>query len=282
MRYSVNIPNFGDFADPRAVADLAAAAERAGWDGLLVWDHLRGFRQPRPEVGDPWVLLTAAALATSTLTIGTLATPVARRRPHQLARVVTTLDRLTGGRVVLGAGLGAPLDEEFGAYGEPTDPKVVAALLDEGLDLINRYWSGETVTHDGPAHKVDGVRLLPTPVQRPRVPVWIAGYWPNKPPMRRAARWDGVAPMFADADHGFAPSVTAVRDLVDYVGSHREGDGRFDVVVGGATPLTGGVDVVGPLAEAGATWWDERLPVDSPDLDRFEAVLRRVEAGPPR
>ncbi|WP_424187542.1 LLM class flavin-dependent oxidoreductase [Actinokineospora sp. G85] len=278
----MNIPNFGDFADARAVARVAAAAEQAGWDGLFVWDHVVHVKAKRRALGDPWVLLAAAALATSTLTLGTLVTPVARRRPHQVARQVATLDHLTGGRVVLGAGLGAPLDDEFGAFGEPTDPVALAGLLDEGLELIDRYWTGEPVTHSGPHFQVDDVALLPTPVQRPRVPVWVAGYWPNKPPMRRAARWDGVVPMFLSARHGVFPPVAQLRDLVDYIGERRPGGGPFDVVVGGPTPPTGGAELVAPLAEAGATWWDERLPMDSPDQDKLGPVLRRVEAGPPR
>lgn len=108
MRFSVNIPNFGDFADPRVVAKVAAAAEGAGWDALFVWDHVVHDEKRRAgqPFGDPWMLLTAAALATSRLRLGTLVTPVARRRPEQLARQVATLDALSGGRVIFGAGCG--------------------------------------------------------------------------------------------------------------------------------------------------------------------------------
>ena len=106
VKFSVNIPCFGDFADPRTVGDLARTAEAAGWDGLFVWDHLvHRFHGDRP-FADPWMLLTAAALATSRLRLGTLVTPVARRRPQALAKQVATLDVLSGGRVTLGVGLG--------------------------------------------------------------------------------------------------------------------------------------------------------------------------------
>ena len=137
MRFSINIPNFGDFADARTVARVATAAEESGWDGLFVWDHVVHDRVKRQgqAFADPWMLLTAAALATSRLTLGTLVTPVARRRPEQLARQVATLDSLTGGRMIFGAGLGGPIDDEFGSFGEPTDPVVLAEKLDEGLDL---------------------------------------------------------------------------------------------------------------------------------------------------
>src|ERR1700733_7411357 len=137
MRFAVDVPNFGDFADPRVLADLAQRAEEAGWDGLFVWDHVTHRKALRRQIADPWVLLTAAALATQTIRLGTMVTPVARRRVSKLAREVTTLDRLTGGRMVLGVGLGAPLADEFGTFGETADPKQVAARLDEGLAALN-------------------------------------------------------------------------------------------------------------------------------------------------
>src|SRR5579864_8511520 len=137
MRFAVDVPNFGDFADPRVVADLARRAEDAGWDGLFVWDHVTHTKSLRRQIADPWVLLTAAALATRSIRLGTMVTPVARRRVSKLAREVTTLDRLTGGRMVLGVGLGAPLADEFGTFGENADPKQVAARLDEGLEALN-------------------------------------------------------------------------------------------------------------------------------------------------
>ena len=144
MRFSINVPNFGDFADAHTVARVAAAAEEAGWDGLFVWDHVVHSKEQRrgQAFGDPWMLLTAAALATSRIKLGPLVTPVARRRPEQLARQVATLDALSGGRVIFGAGLGGPIADEFGSFGDETDPKVLAEKLDEGLDLLAAYWSG--------------------------------------------------------------------------------------------------------------------------------------------
>ncbi|AHH96591.1 LLM class flavin-dependent oxidoreductase [Kutzneria albida] len=285
MRYSINVPNFGDFADARALASLAATAEQAGWDALFVWDHVVHVKSRRQTFADPWLLLTAAALATSRIRLGTLVTPVGRRRPHQLARQVSTLDQISAGRTIFGAGLGAPVEDEYGSFGEPTDPVVIAELLDEGLELLDRYWAGETVTHQGRHHQVHEVSLLPTPVQRPRVPVWIAGYWPNRRPMRRAARWDGVVPLFASAGHGWTPPVEEVRELAGYVHSHRaeQSDRPFDVVVGGISPTDPAQarDLIGPLAEAGATWWDERRPIDE-HIGELAPVLRRVEQGPPK
>jgi alkanesulfonate monooxygenase SsuD/methylene tetrahydromethanopterin reductase-like flavin-dependent oxidoreductase (luciferase family) len=285
VRYSVNIPNFGDFADARTVARVAAAAEAAGWDALFVWDHVVHDKQRRQgqPFGDPWMLLTAAALTTSRLRLGPLVTPVARRRPEQLARQVATLDALSGGRVIFGAGLGGPIEDEFGSFGDTTDPVVLAERLDEGLELLARYWSGETVDHDGPHYRVRRTALLPATVQRPRPPVWIAGYWPNRRPMRRAARWDGAVPLFESARHGEAPSPAEVRELARYIAEQRadRAGEPFDIVVGGASDPSAAADLIAPLMESGATWWDERQMQTNPDHYRAEPVLRRVEAGPP-
>ena len=289
MRFSINIPNFGDFADGRTVASVAAAAERAGWDALFVWDYVLHHKSERAgqPFGDPWMLLTAAALATSRIKLGTLVTPVARRRPEQLARQVATLDALSGGRVIFSAGLGGPIEDEFGSFGAPTDPAVLAERLDEGLDLLERYWSGEAVNHEGRHYQVRDVTLLPASVQRPRPPVWIAGFWPNRRPIRRAARWDGVVPLFESAGHGHTPPLDEVRDVIAYVRQHREnqpeGPYEYEVVVGGITPgdpAAAGA-VIAPFAEAGATWWDERQVQTSEDLYRLGPVMRRVEQGPP-
>jgi alkanesulfonate monooxygenase SsuD/methylene tetrahydromethanopterin reductase-like flavin-dependent oxidoreductase (luciferase family) len=284
MRFSINIPNFGDFADAEAVATVARAAEAAGWDAVFVWDHVVHDKRHRRSFGDPWILLTAAALATTRIKLGPMVTPIPRRRPEQVAREVSTLDNLSAGRVIFGAGLGGPIQDEYASFGEPTDAKLLAERLDEGLDLLDRYWSGESVTHHGRHYQVDEVTLLPPPLQRPRVPVWIGGYWPHRRPMRRAARWDGAVPLFLSARHGHPPPVDEVRDLVAYIADHRDDDaGRpFEVVLGGASPTKPADtrDLLGPLTEAGATWWDERRRIDD-DVSRLEPVLRRIEAGPP-
>ena len=133
MRFSINIPNFGDFADAATVARVASAAEAAGWDALFLWDHVVHDKRSRRSFGDPWMLLTAAALATTRIKLGPMVTPVPRRRPQQLARQVSTLDNLSDGRVIFGAGLGGPIEDEYGSFGEPTDPRLLAERLDEGL-----------------------------------------------------------------------------------------------------------------------------------------------------
>ena len=285
MQFSINIPNFGDFADARTVAEIASAAEAAGWDALFVWDHVVHDKKRRvgQPFGDPWMLLTAAALVTARIRLGPLVTPVARRRPEQLARQVATLDAVSGGRVVFGAGLGGPIEDEFGSFGDTTDVRVLAERLDEGLALLGRYWSGETVDHDGRHYRVRDTALLPATVQRPRPPVWIAGYWPNRRPMRRAAAWDGAVPLFTSALHGHTPPVDEVRALADFIANQRgERSGEpFDIVVGGVSDPTDSADQLAALRDAGATWWDERQVQTNPDHYRAAAVLRRIEAGPP-
>src|SRR5215475_11237280 len=240
MRYSVNVPNLGDFAAPEVFAGVARRAEEAGWDALLVWDHVAGEKDLRWEIADPWILLTAADLATRRIRLGTAITPVARRRPAKLAREVTTLDRLTGGRMILGVGLGDPVAGEYGSFGDTTDTRVLAERLDEGLHALNLLWSGEPVTYRGKHVTIDDVLFLPTPVQRPRVPVWVGGIWPNKAPMRRAARWDGAIPAMADFATGRTPEASEVKELVMFLRGRRAENGLadkpFDIVIGGASP----------------------------------------------
>ena len=285
MRYSVNVPNFGEFAAPEVFAGVARRAEEAGWDALLVWDHVVGEKDRRWQIADPWILLTAAALATRRIRLGTAITPVARRRPAKLAREVTTLDRLTGGRMILGAGLGAPVADEYASFGDTTDTKVLAERLDESLHALDLLWSGEPVTYRGHQITVEDVVFLPVPVQRPRVPVWVGGFWPNKAPMRRAARWDGAIPVMAGLEAARPPEASEVRDLVGFVRGCRAENGLagrpFDIVIGGMSPAgpAAGRDLVGPLADLGITWWGERMPWK--DLERTEPILRRIEQGPP-
>ena len=279
MRYSINLPNFGELSDPRTVAALAAAAEEAGWDGFFVWDHVNhgGFAD-RPY-GDPWILLAAAGMMTTRIALGPLITPVARRRPAKLAREIATLDTLTQGRLIFGAGLGAPVDDEFGSFGEPTDLRLLAARLDEGLTALSLLLSGKPVSYHGEHVTVDNARFLPAR----QVPVWVAGRWPTKAPFRRAARWDGAVPLFPDYREQTPPSPGDVRDLAAFLAERRAEEGRdgpFDLVVGGQTAQRAG-DLVGPLADAGATWWDERMPFDDA-LDKADTYRRRIEQGPPR
>jgi alkanesulfonate monooxygenase SsuD/methylene tetrahydromethanopterin reductase-like flavin-dependent oxidoreductase (luciferase family) len=217
---------FDELADPRRVARLAARAEERGWDGFFVWDHIL-YSPPVRGVADPWVTLSAVACATERLRIGPMVTPPARRRVQKLTRETVTLDHLSAGRLVLGLGLGGR-HGEFGPFGDPDEPREQARLLDAALERLDAYWSGE---------------LEPPPVQRPRIPVWLAARWPNRRPVRRAARWDGVFPIDL-------PGPDTVAELVAEIAALREpGAGPFDVVVTNPPEVD-----PAPWAAAGATW----------------------------
>jgi alkanesulfonate monooxygenase SsuD/methylene tetrahydromethanopterin reductase-like flavin-dependent oxidoreductase (luciferase family) len=242
---------FDELADPRIVARLAARAEERGWDGFFVWDHIV-YSAPVRAVADPWVTLSAVACATERVTIGPLVTPLPRRRIHKLARETVTLDRLSGGRLVLGAGLGADRHGELGPFGEVEDARERARLLDTGLEQLTAYWDGE---------------LEPSPLQRPRIPVWLAARWPNRRPVRRAARWDGLFPIEL-------PGPDALEELVAEVTAQRETEGiaaPFAVAVAnrpGADPA--------PWEAAGATW----CLTDFGPQPTEAAVRAAIDAGP--
>jgi alkanesulfonate monooxygenase SsuD/methylene tetrahydromethanopterin reductase-like flavin-dependent oxidoreductase (luciferase family) len=283
MRYAVNMPNFAEYADVRAVAALAADAEAAGWDGFFVWDHMLYAKDERLPVADPWILLAAVALATGRLRLGPMVTPLARRRPWKVARETVTLDRLSGGRLILGVGLGTPAADEYGTFGEPTGAAVRAAMLDEALEVLTLLWSGETVSFHGEHYRLDDVAFLPTPVQRPRIPILVAGAWPRRAPLRRAARFDGVVPLKVGDGGDLVPlSADDLGELLAIVRAHRAGGGPFEVMLGGETPgddPAAALAVVEPLAAAGMTWWSETLEPRRGDL---AAMRERVRQGPPR
>jgi alkanesulfonate monooxygenase SsuD/methylene tetrahydromethanopterin reductase-like flavin-dependent oxidoreductase (luciferase family) len=280
VRYGIYAPNFGDYGDPRTLAALARETEEAGWDGFFVWDHLQFFDpdQRVPPVADPWVALSAIAVATDRIRLGPMVTPVTRRRPWKLARETASLDRLSGGRLILGVGLGGSTDADFARFGEETDAGVRARKLDEGLAVLAGLWSGEPFGFQGEHYRVRETTFLPTPVQSPRVPIWVAGQWPNRAPMRRAVRWDGVFPAKQTFE---VMEPDELREVVAHLRPHRDSDTPFDVVLAGETPgdhSDKGASVVAPYAEAGLTWWLEALHDHRGPL---EAMRERIRRGPP-
>jgi alkanesulfonate monooxygenase SsuD/methylene tetrahydromethanopterin reductase-like flavin-dependent oxidoreductase (luciferase family) len=266
VRSALYLPIFGELADPRAVAHLAAEAEETGWDGVFVWDHLT-YREPVTHVADPWITCAAIATATERVRLGPLVTPLARRRPAMVARETVTLDRLSDGRLTFGVGLGGDNSRELSATGEELDDRVRAGMLDEHLEVLEAAWSGAEVRHRGEHYVVDGVRFLPRPVQRPRFPVWVAVQAGNQRPLRRAARYEGVFPVGLDSPDQLAELVAAVAEL-------RGPDaGPFDVAV----DRPPGTDPA-PWAAAGATWWLVEFDWKAPTVDEVRGV---IAAGPP-
>ena len=182
MRFAVNIPPFTDAA---TVVDLAVDAETAGWDGVFLWDHLQFMAGAHLTIHDPWVLLGAMAVRTERVRLGTVVTPLSRRRPQMVAKHVTTLDHLSGGRAVLGVGLGSPADADFAAFGDEADDLKRAAILDDRLTAVAAMLAGGEATHHGKHTHIDA-DLLPASVQRPRPPIWVAAVAPHRRPLARA------------------------------------------------------------------------------------------------
>jgi alkanesulfonate monooxygenase SsuD/methylene tetrahydromethanopterin reductase-like flavin-dependent oxidoreductase (luciferase family) len=247
MMRGIFIAPFDELVDPRVVAGLAAAAEDRGWDGLFVWDHI-AYRAPVRAVADPWIVLSAVAAATSTLRIGPMVTPLARRRVQKLARETVTLDHLSGGRLTLGVGLGSDNSGELSPFGEELDAKKRAQLLDDGLERLAAMWGGE---------------FAPPPVQQPRIPVWVAARWPNRRPVRRAVRWDGLFPIEM-------PGPEALAELAQETTDARNGE-PFDLVA----EIEPGGDPR-PWEQAGATW----VLTGFGRQPRLDEVREAIAAGP--
>jgi len=232
-------------------------------------------------VGDPWVALAAAATTTERIRLFTGVTPIPRRAPWKLAREAVSLDHLSGGRFGLGVGIGWPTDPEFTRFDGPADLRTRADMLDEGLEILEGLWGGAPFEFSGDHYTVHKSHFMPKPVQAPRIPIWVAGMWPNRRPFRRAARYEGVMPIFLDEAGDFtAPSPDLIAEVVAYVKSHGASDSPFDVSVT-AMSLTdgnGGQFDIQAFADAGATWWLEQWNPDGPD---HEIWLERVLTGPP-
>jgi alkanesulfonate monooxygenase SsuD/methylene tetrahydromethanopterin reductase-like flavin-dependent oxidoreductase (luciferase family) len=289
MRFGVYVPNFGPYGDARALADLAYEAEDAGWDGFFLWDQVsKSTLTPTVDaMVDPWIALAAIALRTRAIRMGMLVTPLSRRRPWMVARAAVSLDHLSGGRMILGVGSGGGYFD-FEALGEATDPKVQAALLDESLEVLCGLWSGEPYHHEGTYYHIKEAQFLPRPLQTPRIPIWVAGMWPARAPLRRAARWDGVVPIGRDLPLGAMLSPTEMGEIVRYVASQPGYSAPFEVVHAG---ITAGEDkahdraIVAAYEQAGVTWWAEQILPErwgSWTAWPLEAMRARIRQGPPR
>jgi hypothetical protein len=282
MQYAVNLPVIGEYANPRVLLELAQDAERAGWDAVFVWDSLVFDVRTRPPVADPWIVLAAIAAKTERVKIGTMIAQLARRRPWKVAREIVTLDHLSTGRMILGVGLGFSGEAEFEQFGEDGDARVRADKLDECLTIVRGLCTGEPFAFTGEYYNVRETTFLPRPVQG-QVPVWVAGYWPNKRPFRRAARWDGAVPAEMDIrDDGFSilpSSPESARKMIDYISRHRTSDKPYDVVVSRALPRDHDerTKLISAYASVGVTWiLRDMLPWETP----LEEAVRIVRAGP--
>jgi hypothetical protein len=284
MKYGIHVPNFGAYSDARVLAKLARDAEQAGWDGFFLWDHLA---QEWPDsFVDTTISMAAIALNTERIFFGPMITPIPRRRPAKLARETATFDQLSGGRFILGVGLGI-VKEEFDLLGEQTDLKTRAAMLDEGLDVLTKFWKGEDFTHKGAHYTVQGLRFVPTPLQQPHIPIWVAGTWPHKAPFRRAAKWDGAFPLREGMSFNQMMPPEDMHECIRYIRSQRVNDDPFDIAHWGISKNAQDVTAVESYAEIGVTWWLENVSPwvygwDWSGVWPVEAMHERILQGPPR
>lgn len=241
MKHAVYLPPFGELSDVRALADLAVAAEQAGWDAVFLWDHLLRPPTEPTDIADAWTALAAVAYATTSIRIGPMVTPLPRRRPQKLAKEIATVDRLSAGRLTVGLGLGHDGAGELSRFGDEVDGRRRGDMLDEGAALLAGLLSGETISHAGSHYQANEVRFLPTPAQRPRPPIWFAARGGNRRPVRRAASYEGLFPIEVDPD--------GVGRMAEWVEAERGSLDGFDIAVA----VIPGVDL-DAFAARGATW----------------------------
>ena len=277
MQSGLIVQMTGVLGYPQPLVRLARDAEAAGWDGFFIWDVFRGDAQVPTPVVDSWITLAAIATATERIRIGPMVTPLPRRRPWKLARESASLDHLSGGRLILGVGIGDQ-PSEFSRFGEEADARVRGRMLDEGLEVLTGLWSGEPFSFSGEYYQIEHALLLPRPLQQPRIPIWVGGTWPRKPSFRRAARWDGV---FPGSQRGNL-TLEELHDMRAFIQQHRTTEAPFDVMVGGDVPIDDPVmarEILTAYSAAGVTWWIEGIGEWRGDVDAMAAFIR---GGPPR
>jgi alkanesulfonate monooxygenase SsuD/methylene tetrahydromethanopterin reductase-like flavin-dependent oxidoreductase (luciferase family) len=284
VKYGLDMASAGTAGDPHTMGELAHIAEQSGWDGIFLEDYIIWQSQPDVPTYDPWITLAAMALRTQRIRLGTMVTPIARRRPWKLAQELVTLDHLSKGRMILGVGLGdtgeaVGTDLSFAAFDERLDPKQRAHMLDEGIEIITRVWSGESFSFDGDYYHIRDVHILPKPIQQPRIPIWVGGGYPKRGPVARALRWDGSC-LYKQHGHWLQPD--DVRALQERVIAERGTADGYAITVGGAPRW----DDEGKqraylesVAAEGVTWWHEYIP---PAAGDFEVQRQMIERGPLR
>ena len=273
LRFATVAPNAERFGNPRDAAEVGRVAEEAGWDGYFTWDSLFFWGESSRPVYDPWVALSAVAMATERIRIGTCVAVLPRYKPQALAMTLASLDVLSEGRLTFGVGIGFSADE-FEVFGEAGEARVRAEKLDEGLEVITRLWSGDEVNHQGDHFEVHDVVLDPVLVQTPRIPIWVGG--DSEPALRRAARWDGwIGPTEPWKDTWTPEDLVSFRERIE---KERDSSQPFEIAWSGAsTPEDG--DMVEAYRQAGATWWVELIDWTRGSYDK---AIARVAAGPPR
>ena len=275
VKFGLYVPNFGRSSHPLTLVQMAVDAERSGWDGFFLWDHLVEGDKRLP-LSDSLTMLAAIAVKTKRIRIGTTLSPLPRYKPWTLARQTATLDHLSNGRLILSVGLGAVESSDYARFGEDPDNVVLAEKLDESLQIISGLWSGKRFSFRGTHYSVGPSIFLPTPKQRPRIPIWVGGSWPRQRPFKRAARWDGVLPLRLPEG---LPTPSDLREIAAFIKKHRSVAGSFDIVnIGWTTGVSQRKDAekVASFIEAGMTWWLESLYTKRDSPERMRARIRQM------
>jgi alkanesulfonate monooxygenase SsuD/methylene tetrahydromethanopterin reductase-like flavin-dependent oxidoreductase (luciferase family) len=293
MKYGLELQMFGKHGDPKTVGDLAHLAEQSGWDGVFLEDYVY-FEDENGtplEVFDPWIELAVIASKTETVRIGTELTPLARRRPWKVAREALTLDHLSNGRMTLTAGLGGfgdkMNDKGFTHFGEVLEAKERAKILDEGLEIIDGLWKGKPFSYQGKYHKIKEVTFLPRPVQKPRIPIWICGFYPRAGPLQRAARWDGFCPAGTEKlqkdGERVRMTLSDIVSMKEHINKLRvQKDAPFDIVLGGMRRDKDPEkerEFRKQYLDAHPSWWMEYVPQSYGGVKVARSI---IETGPIR
>jgi alkanesulfonate monooxygenase SsuD/methylene tetrahydromethanopterin reductase-like flavin-dependent oxidoreductase (luciferase family) len=273
--FGIYIANYGITNDPQDYVDLAVLGENNGWDGFFLWDHIFLSSNRTLPVLDPWIILSAIAVKTKKIRLGTTVTPLARRRPWIIAKEVTTLDYLSKGRIILGIGLGN--DPEFRDFGENTDPLIRSEKLDESLHIIKGLWANNSFTFKGKHYNIKNVEFFPKPFQE-KIPIWVGGNWPNKKPFQRAAQYDGIFPLKAGSDDALSPN--EYKDIIKYIKQYRSSFDSYDII---KPFISTGLDkedywsFKNTFLNIGISWFVELI---YPGRDSLDNIKKVISQGP--
>ena len=275
LKYGLLMPHGGPSLNtPQKITDYAVMAEDAGWDGFFIWDSISKMAV------DPWITMANIASKTTKIKFGPMVTPIARRRPWMIAKALISLDQLSDGRVIFGAGLGD--DPVFDAIGELTSKKMRAEQFDEGLKVLDALLKGEKVSHKGEYYALKDVEFE-NGVQQPRIPIWMGGLWPAKAPFRRAAKWDGMMPhTVRSVTPGERLELDEVEEIMAYINDHRVGSmDDFDMVMLSYLPedKKEAEELVKRYYNKGVSWWVES--VHEWKAESMDELKRRIQVGPP-
>ena len=284
MKYGLDMASAGTAGDAHTMSELAHIAEESGWDGVFLEDYIVWQNHPDVPTYDPWIALAAIAMRTQQIRLGTMVTPIARRRPWKLAQELVTLDHLSNGRMILGIGLGdsggtSGMVSSFTNFSEVSEPKQRARMLDEGIEIITHIWSGQRFSFNGEFYNYQDVQILPRPIQQPRIPIWVGGGYPNRGPVARALRWDGSC-MYKQEGHWMQPE--DVRSLRERVIAERGTADGYQITIGGTQRWEDENKqraYLESVAVEGVTWWHEYIP---PNVGDFDVQRKMIERGPLR